>query len=528
MRAVLNQDMIRLTFAYDEDKIARIKSIPGRRYDPETKSWCVPVSRWKDLLEKFDVTEGFFYPGEPLDKRSFFALAVTLYEDRLKAEGPANQKDYLYRSLMDLCGYDDKEPKTLVEVKQNFVFFPKGLYCRVKNFLERFLLRRFEIAGVSLLPEPVLSLEAKLDARPYQLKALEILKGINRATIVLPTGAGKTALAAMITAELKVPTVFYTYSVDLALQTRKAFEEILQVPVGIVAGGKTDLRPVTVVTVQTVLARLDSPEIKGLISECRLMFVDEGHMLGAETIYKVSKITDPYYAYALTATPERRDGKDILIEAGAGPVIVIEEDEKLSQEGYILPVEVVFYKISQPPNNSKRYRTLYKRHILNPRRTRFISEVIKTLTGKILVLVKEIKHGEDLAELLGAPFVHGKTPVKEREEIFDAFRKGEFNILIASNVAKQGIDLPEAEILVMAHGGSSKTEILQKIGRVRRPAPGKGKALVIDFYDADGGFFEKLSKKRASIYKSAGFKLTKGSMECAIYTANKNNNATNA
>jgi len=528
MRAVLSEDRIFLTFSYDEDKIARIKSIPGRRYDPETKSWSVPVSRWKDLLDKFDVTEGLFYPGEPLNRKSFFALAVTLREDRLEVQGPAGQKNYLYRSLMDLCGYDDKEPKTLVSIEQDVVFFPKGLYWRIKNFLVRFFLRRFEIAEMSSPPEPVLNLEAKLDARPYQLKALEMLKGINRATIVLPTGAGKTALAAMLTAQLKVPTIFYTYSVDLALQTRKVFEEILRIPVGIVAGGKTELRPVTVSTVQTVFSRLEAPEIKGLLSECALMFVDEGHMLGAETIYKVSKMTDPYYAYALTATPERRDGKDILIEAGAGPVIVIEQDKKLSQEGYILPVEVVFYKISQPPNNSTRYRALYKRHILNFKRTRFIAEVTKTLSGRILVLVKEIKHGEDLAELLKAPFVHGKTPVKEREEVFEAFRKGEFNILIASNVAKQGIDLPEAEILVMAHGGSSKTEILQKIGRVRRPAPGKEKALVIDFLDVDGGFFEKLAKKRASIYKAAGFKLTTGTMECTLNPPSKNKHTTQA
>ena len=60
-------------------------------------------------------------------------------------------------------------------------------------------------------------------------------------------------------------------------------------------------------------------------------------MLGADTIFTVAQATNSYYSYALTATPQREDGKELLIEAGTGPVRKIISDQELEEQGYILP-----------------------------------------------------------------------------------------------------------------------------------------------------------------------------------------------
>ena len=74
---------------------------------------------------------------------------------------------------------------------------------------------------------------------------------------------------------------------------------------------------------------------------------------------------------------------------------------------------------------------------------------------------------------------------------------------------KQGIDLPDAEVLILAHGGASKIEIVQKIGRVRRPAPNKNHSIVVDIIDhcpgAQNDIFLRQSNKRLKIYHDMGY-----------------------
>ena len=65
-----------------------------------------------------------------------------------------------------------------------------------------------------------------------------------------------------------------------------------------------------------------------------------------------------------------------------------------------------------------------------------------------------------LAVALDAPIVQGSTRTREREELFDAFRRGELRTLVVSKVANFSIDLPEASVAVQVSGtfGSRKEE----------------------------------------------------------------------
>jgi DNA excision repair protein ERCC-3 len=66
--------------------------------------------------------------------------------------------------------------------------------------------------------------------------------------------------------------------------------------------------------------------------------------------------------------------------------------------------------------------------------------------------------------------IEGKTSVKERQRLFDAFRSGEVDLLVVSKVANFSIDLPEAAVAVQVSGTfGSRQEEAQRLGRVLRP-----------------------------------------------------------
>lgn len=84
------------------------------------------------------------------------------------------------------------------------------------------------------------------------------------------------------------------------------------------------------------------------------------------------------------------------------------------------------------------------------------------------------KHGID------AQFVTGDTPKKERSERLDAFRRGEFPVLVNCGVFTEGTDIPNIDCVVLARPTKSRNLLVQMIGRGMRLFPGKKDCHVID------------------------------------------------
>jgi len=59
----------------------------------------------------------------------------------------------------------------------------------------------------------------------------------------------------------------------------------------------------------------------------------------------------------------------------------------------------------------------------------------------------------------------------EREEALAAFRTGELNMLVSSQVLNEGIDVPDADVAVIVGGMRGGREHVQRIGRLLSPSP---------------------------------------------------------
>src|SRR5690606_8309853 len=86
---------------------------------------------------------------------------------------------------------------------------------------------------------------------------------------------------------------------------------------------------------------------------------------------------------------------------------------------------------------------------------------------QILVIGAYLDQLAELGEYLDAPVVQGQTSNREREKLFEAFRRGELSTLVLSKVGNFSIDLPEAAVAIQVSGTfGSRQEEAQRLGRI--------------------------------------------------------------
>jgi len=130
------------------------------------------------------------------------------------------------------------------------------------------------------------------DPRDYQKAACQAILEKKCGVICLPTGSGKTLLAAHAIAEMGVPSVFLVHNIELLYQTYESFKEYLpSTGIGIVGDTVFEPNVVTVATLQTIGKIMSSKDdyrtndLKNMIKNTRVVFCDEMHHLRAQTVF---------------------------------------------------------------------------------------------------------------------------------------------------------------------------------------------------------------------------------------------------
>lgn len=126
-----------------------------------------------------------------------------------------------------------------------------------------------------------------------------------------------------------------------------------------------------------------------------------------------------------------------------------------------------------------------------------------------LVLVNQVEHGQALAASIpGAVPCYSAMGIKARREALEGFTDGSVRCLIATQLADEGIDLPNAEVLVMVSGGKSAARMEQRTGRVLRNFQGKTHGQIYDFDDSKiHPLMGKHSRCRNELYERLGYKI---------------------
>lgn len=408
--------------------------------------------------------------------------------------------------------------------------FPSGLAQDVKEALEAvdIKVRMDDKRQIPPLPDvteswgQALQLEGVSFAPPYdyQPEVAEAMLKAQRGIVAVATNGGKTEIACLVTAALRVPTLFLVPGKDLLHQTRARFQKRLRLndrAVGLVGDGKWSPGEwITVGTVQTLSGALASARGKKLLDQTQLIFADECHHVGSDTWYQVLRACNAFFRFGLSGTPlKRTDGADLRLLGATGPVIAEIRNKELISRGISSKVIIRFVKVQKPelPDGTP-YPDAYKLGIVeNPFRNRQLCKIIESYVeqGKsILVLVKEIPHGSKINESLWnyckfvpSQFICGKESSDTRRNALDAFQAGNLSVLIATSILDEGVDMPNIDVLVLAGGGKSSIKTLQRIGRGIRIGGSSDHLIVIDTADFQNPqYLLKHSMQRMRDYRS--------------------------
>ncbi len=398
------------------------------------------------------------------------------------------------------------------KLKDNGLLIPRGymrqliMLCRESGVAYHIDDRR------RLLPEVDHRFSGKL--KPFQKHAVEAMLTKDFGTLNAPTGSGKTIMALYMLAQRKQPALILVHTRELMDQWTARIEEFLNIQghdVGMIGGGfKRVGETVTVALVQSMYKCAE--EVADRIG---FLIVDECHRCPSRTFTDAVVAFDSRYMLGLSATPWRRDNLSSLIFWHLGDIHHKVDMRLLVEAGDVLSARIIFRETEFSPFYSpvSEYAKMLSELTANDQRNRLIAEDIAREVmgndGVCLVLSDRKKHCQTLFSLLQYKYkvqvrlFTGDLSAKERREILDELDEGQIRVLIATGqLIGEGFDNKHLSPLFLTTPIRFSGRVLQYVGRVLRPAPGKKQAVIYDYVDVKVDVLRAAAKARQKIYAS--------------------------
>ena len=317
--------------------------------------------------------------------------------------------------------------------------------------------------------------------RPYQREAVEGFWAGGSGVVVLPCGAGKTIVGAAAMARAQATTLILVTNTVSARQWKAellARTHLTEDEIGEYSGARKEIRPVTIATYQVMTTKRKGvfPHLEVFDTrDWGLIIYDEVHLLPAP-IFRFTADIQSRRRLGLTATLIREDGREGDVFTLIGPKRYDAPWKEVEAQGWIAPAECVEVRVTLPDAERLVYATAepedrYRLAATTEEKTRLVERLIdRHADEQVLVIGQYLDQLAEIAEHVGAPTITGETGVKERERLFEAFRRGEERVLVVSKVANFSVDLPEASVAIQVSGSfGSRQEEAQRLGRLLRP-----------------------------------------------------------
>jgi superfamily II DNA or RNA helicase len=384
-----------------------------------------------------------------------------------------------------------------------------------------------------------LEMTSSFEMTPYQhqQEALQAWKQAGRkGVVVLPTAAGKTYLAQLAMEMTPRTTLILVPTLDLMHQWYAQIEAAFpDIEVGLLGGGSRDRTPILIATYNSAAIHAQT-----LGNHYGFLIFDECHHLPTDFFRAIAEEAIAPYRLGLTATPERSDGNHRDLDALIGKVVYRKTAKDLSGAA-LAEHKVVQIKVKLSPKEKERYERAMKIRNDFLRQSNislssldgwqlFVQASARTAAGRRAMLAhreaKEIAAGTEgklrvLTELISnhypdkiliftndnatvyrisqqflIPAITHQTPVKERHQILQDFREGDYKTLVTSHVLNEGVDVPDAKVAIILSGTGSTREYVQRLGRVlRKGQDGQKLALLYEVITEDTSE-ERISQRR--------------------------------
>lgn len=396
------------------------------------------------------------------------------------------------------------EPRlSSLRVRDNIVEVPRGCTSAIRAVDPRveWLDLRLRLPDV---PYPAIE-----GLRDYQRAAVDAAVAGQQGYVVAPTGAGKTEIGCGIVSCVRQPALVLVPSLDLATQWRERIRSRLGIDAAMCVGGSIAKGEIMIATLQSLR---DQARVSRVAHDAGLVIVDECHHVPATTFAGVIDSLPARWRIGLSATPERSDGLGVLIDHHLGRRLFAVAIADLAAAGHLVrptyeTVETSFRAVYRDAQDWARVQDTL---VLDDERNALIARVVSERHdgSPALVLTGRVAHAEHLATRIAADglravAIHGDQKKRERADILDRARRGEIDVLVGTTIADEGLDLPGLARLFLTFPSRAEARLLQRVGRIVRPAPNKRAPAVIDFVDRGVGVLAHQARCRARAFERA-------------------------
>ena len=344
---------------------------------------------------------------------------------------------------------------------------------------------------------PLLTVPAAgIQLREYQQRGITetlqaIAAGKRAPLIVAPTGTGKMVLAAEILRRAQAKGNTALFAVHRREMVKQCSEKLdaMGVQHGVILPGHKpgNMHRVYAGTVQSYTARQRRGSFDP--ANVRVIVIDEAHHATAQTYRALRDAYPQAVVIGLTATPTRADG------TGLGNVFdeliqCITYSEALEKGYLVRPRYYAPYTpdLSGVKTRAGDYAEDDLEGVMN--QPQLVGDIVQHYARHAadrqgIVFATRVRHSIALAEEFtragfSAFHIDGTTPTAERDELMEAFRAGDLQVMVNVGVATEGLDVPSVGAVVLARPTKSVSLHMQMVGRALRPAAGKSDCLVLD------------------------------------------------
>lgn len=331
------------------------------------------------------------------------------------------------------------------------------------------------------------------------------------------TNAGKTMLAAGLFLSLpeSETLIFIVSRLHLYQQALKEIPGLIGESVGYVGPDGIKWDRFMICTKDSLIAKWD--KVVGRLRKIRVCIVDECHYSTSKGYKKILQaLQDCTMRVGLSGTPQKHKdkNKNRQIVSFFGPVIDTVTNKQLVDQGHSTPPVIRIWLGNTDISIPGDYNEELQLGIINNKtRNNKVVNLVGSHYNKgrypILVICKFISHTEKIYKLIKAAypelkidFIHVKVP--DRFKKLEKFKKGKLDVLVSSQLIKDGLNLPLIKALINASAGDSEIVVLQIFGRLLRTDKSKSVVYIDDFWD-NGSYLKRHSKHRIKYYKDQNF-----------------------
>lgn len=321
-----------------------------------------------------------------------------------------------------------------------------------------------------------------MELRPYQRQLIEgitaeLRSGAKRVVGQLAVGGGKTLIMghfARYAASRGAPVLILSDRRKLVQQMAGTLEE-MDVRHGVIMARVEDYPDarVQVASLQTLMAdvRRVGP---GALPRAALIIVDEAHRVVTRQARAFFERYPKAAVLGFTATPTRPSGGglgDFYERLVCGPTIA-----ELQSQGYLAPLEY-FVPAREDLEALRRLRTdeEWESHLDKPNLVGSVTDNWARLAGlrKTLVFASGVRHSihlRDSFRAMGvkAEHIDGSLPDAQRQDVYERFDRGEFQVLTNAMLVTEGYNQPDIDCVVVARPAKSVVLWTQMLGRGTR------------------------------------------------------------